>query len=221
MSMGLFFKKPAVRRAPAATLTLCLGFALVPSTDAGADTPAWCERYDNQPLIMIESLPEELRAEARMLINEAEQAARQRGVDAKAQLFELPRAARDEKIDLDPRGWLLAAFVSKPDGNVASLFLYSAASKLHVSLGELPPWFEARLWESQEEDRKRLGGLTYSLFDGGRYRADFTLAWSTELGATGSPSGPTTYSSRFEANVGSKSLASSFCSLQQFHRTPH
>jgi hypothetical protein len=219
--MELLFKEPAVRRRQTARLALCLGLTLAASTDAYADTPAWCERYDNQPLVKIESLPEELRSEAQMLITGAEQSARQLGVDAKAKLFKLPHDARDEKIDLDPRGWLLAALVTKPDGDVASLFLYSATSKRHLSLGNLPPWFEAKLWEPQEEDRKQLGGLTFSLFDGRGYSADFTLAWSTKLDATGSPSGPTTYSSQLEANAGPKSFASSFCSQQQFRRAPY
>ncbi|MGC1860509.1 MAG: hypothetical protein WA733_05130 [Methylocystis sp.] len=213
--MRLCFKELPVWRA--AALPLYLGFVLLASADVRADTPAWCERYDNQPPAKIESLPGELRGEARMLVDEAEDAARHQGVDAKAKLFRLPRI--DKKIDLAPGVWMLAAFVSKPDGNIASLFLYSATSKQKFTLGDLPPWFEAELSEPQEGDGKQFGALTYIFFDGGRYRIDFTVASTTELDAAGSPSGPTAYSSWFEAKAGSEKLAS-FCSLQQRHRAP-
>lgn len=219
LSVRQYFAKHPVRWATDGALALCLGFVLLASADVRADTPIWCERYDNQPIAKFESLPEELRAEAQILVNEAESAARQRGVGAKAKFFRLPRAAINEPIILNPAEWLIAAYVSRPDGNIASLFLYSSASKRKLSLEDLPPWFEATLLEPQENDGKQFGALTYIFFDGGRYRVDFTAAWSTAFDAVGSLIGPTTYSSWFEAKAGSEKLAS-FCSLQQRNRAP-
>jgi len=208
-----------VRRIPGVMLFFCLCFDLLASIDARADAPSWCERYDKQPLATIESLPESIRTDARRLAAEAQNAAKQRGVDGGASLFRLPRAAIEAKNALSPESWLLVSFVPREHA-VASLLLYSPKSKRTIEVRDPAPWFEASLSEPQEGGGKIFNSLTYIFFSSdGQDRVGFVVADATDLDAAGDASGPATYSSWLETKAGSEKLPS-FCSLQQRHRAP-